>query len=85
MRRIHNAWSPSVSAAHSRFLAMNVISNVLHKIIFNLSNAQTLRFTTLSKPQNTKIVSISVQIIVVNCSSWPSSYLYITQELSNRL
>ena len=42
-----------------------------------------MRFTTLSKSQNTKISSISVQIIMVNCCSWPSSYLYITQELSN--
>jgi len=78
MERIHNAWSPSVSAVHSRFLTMNVISNVSHKITYNLSNAQTLRFTTLNKPQNTKISLTSVQIIMVNCSSWPSSYLNIT-------
>ena len=44
----------------------------------------TMMLTTLSKPQNTKISSISVQTIAVNCCSWPSSYFYIAQELSNR-
>ena len=40
-------------------------------------------FTALSKPQNTKISSISVQIIVVNWCTWQSSCLYVTQEISN--
>ena len=61
MGRMHNAWSPSVSAVHSRFMIMNVTSSISHKITYNISNAQTIRFTTLSKPQNTKISSISVQ------------------------
>jgi hypothetical protein len=43
-----------------------------------------MRCTTLSKPQNTKI-SIYVHNIKVNCCSWPSSYLYITEELSNNV
>ena len=84
MGRIHNIWSPSVSAVHSRFLTMNVTSNISHKITYNLPNAQKMRFTTLSKPQNTK-TSASLYIITVNCCSWQSSYLYITEDLSNHV
>jgi len=40
MGRIHNAWSPSVSAVHSRLMNMNVTSNISHKITYNLPNAQ---------------------------------------------
>ena len=46
--------------------------------------AHTMMLTTLSKPQNTKISSISVQTIAVDWCSWPSSYFYVAQELTNR-
>jgi len=55
MGRIHNIWSPSVSAVHSRFLTINVTSNISHKITYNLPNAQKMRFTTLSKYKNIDI------------------------------
>ena len=43
MGRIHNVWSPSVSAVHSSFLTMNVTSNISHKITYNLPNVQKMR------------------------------------------
>jgi hypothetical protein len=78
--RAYNTSSPSVSAVQSQFITINETSNISHKITFNLPNSQAMWFTTLSKPQKTKISYISLQIIIVNCCSRPSVYLYITQE-----
>ena len=78
--RTYSTSFPSVSAVDSQFITMHVTSNISHKITFNLQNAQAMKFTTLSKPQHRKISSIYIQIIMVNCPIWPSSYLYITQE-----
>jgi len=78
--RTYRTLFPSVSDVDSQFITINVTSNISHKTTFNLPNVQAMKFTTLSKPQNRKISSMYVQIIMVTCRIWPSSYLYITQE-----
>jgi len=45
---------------------MNVTSNISYKVTYNLPNAQTMRFKTLSKQKNTKFSLISVQTIIAN-------------------
>ena len=70
-----------LSPVYSRFITINVSSNISYENTYNLPNAQIIRLKTLSKQQNTKILMISVQIIIHDCYSGPFSYLYIKKEL----